>query len=34
MIKQRAITPAALPAIGQPLGGGFYAGRLFFAGAE
>ncbi|MDZ3990343.1 hypothetical protein [Pseudomonas sp. Teo4] len=34
MIKHRAINPAALPAIGQPLGGGFYAGRLFFDGAE
>ncbi|QBF27483.1 hypothetical protein EXN22_17995 [Pseudomonas tructae] len=34
MIKLRAINPAALPAIGQPLGGGFYGGRLFFDGAE
>ncbi|RRV48998.1 hypothetical protein [Pseudomonas sp. p106] len=34
MIKRRAINPASIPAIGQPLGGGFYAGRMFFAGAE
>ncbi|MFI8555808.1 hypothetical protein [Pseudomonas putida] len=34
MTKRRAINPAALPAVGQPLGGGFYAGRLFFDGAE
>lgn len=34
MIKRRSINPAALPAIGQPLGGGFFAGRLFFDGAE
>lgn len=34
MIKHRAINPAALPAIGQPLGGGFFAGRIFFDGAE
>lgn len=34
MIKQRAINPTALPAIGQPLGGGFYAGRIFFDGIE
>lgn len=33
-LKRRAISPAALPAIGQPLAGGFYAGRLFFNGAE
>ena len=34
MTKRRAINPAALPAVGQPLAGGFYAGRLFFDGAE
>ncbi|KFE51103.1 hypothetical protein [Pseudomonas syringae] len=33
-LKRRTISPAALPAIGQPLAGGFYAGRLFFAGSE
>lgn len=33
-MKRRQITPTALPAIGQPLAGGFYAGRLFFDGAE
>ncbi|UBM27148.1 DUF1566 domain-containing protein [Pseudomonas sp. p1(2021b)] len=33
-MKRRAINPAALPAIGQPLGGGFFAGRIFFGGAE
>ncbi|GLH31680.1 hypothetical protein BR1R5_10660 [Pseudomonas sp. BR1R-5] len=34
MIKRRSINPAALPSIGQPLGGGFFAGRIFFDGAE
>lgn len=34
MIKRQAISPAALPAIGQPFAGGFYAGRLFFGGIE
>lgn len=34
MIKRRTINPAALPAVGQPLGGGFFAGRIFFDGAE
>lgn len=34
MIKRRAINPAALPSIGQSLGGGFFAGRVFFDGAE
>ncbi|MBF8651324.1 hypothetical protein IRZ81_10975 [Pseudomonas putida] len=34
MTKRRAINPAALPGVGQPLGGGFYAGRIFFDGAE
>ncbi|MCL8302267.1 DUF1566 domain-containing protein [Pseudomonas mosselii] len=34
MTKRRAINPAALPAVGQPLGGGFFAGRIFFDGAE
>ena len=34
MIKRRAINPAALPAVGQPLAGGFFAGRIFFDGAE
>lgn len=34
MNKRRAINPAALPAVGQPLGGGFFAGRIFFDGAE
>ncbi|AHF68721.1 hypothetical protein [Pseudomonas cichorii] len=33
-LKRRAISPAALPAIGQPLDGGFYAGRVFFDGVE
>lgn len=33
-MKRRHISPAALPAIGQPLAGGFYAGRLFFDSAE
>ena len=34
MTKRRAINPAALPAVGQPLAGSFFAGRLFFDGAE
>ncbi|MCP3792551.1 hypothetical protein [Pseudomonas sp. N2-11] len=33
-MKRRAINPTALPAVGQPLGGGFFAGRIFFDGAE
>ncbi|WP_277592944.1 hypothetical protein [Pseudomonas chlororaphis] len=33
-MKRREISPAALPAIGQPFAGGFYAGRLFFDGVE
>ena len=33
-MKRRAISAAALPAIGQPFVGGFYAGRIFFDGAE
>ncbi|USS54887.1 hypothetical protein [Pseudomonas kermanshahensis] len=33
-MKRRAISPAALPAVGQPLGGGFFAGRIYFDGAE
>ncbi|MCV4290859.1 hypothetical protein OH708_23380 [Pseudomonas capsici] len=33
-MKRRAISPASLPAIGQTLAGGFYAGRVFFDGAE
>jgi hypothetical protein len=33
-MKRRAISPAALPAIGQQFAGGFYAGRIFFDGAE
>lgn len=33
-MKRRSISPAALPAIGQPFAGGFYAGRIFFDGAE
>ncbi|MBD1589630.1 hypothetical protein [Pseudomonas typographi] len=33
-MKRREISPAALPAVGQPLAGGFFAGRLFFNGAE
>lgn len=33
-MKRRAINPTALPAVGQPLAGGFYAGRIFFDGAE
>jgi hypothetical protein len=34
MNNHQAINPSALPAVGQPLGGGFYAGRLFFDSAE
>ncbi len=34
MTKRRTINPAALPAVGQPLSGGFFAGRIFFDGAE
>lgn len=33
-MKRRAISPATLPAVGQPLAGGFFAGRIFFDGAE
>lgn len=33
-MKRRSISPAGLPAIGQPFAGGFYAGRVFFDGAE
>ncbi|GAB5339695.1 hypothetical protein [Pseudomonas fluorescens] len=33
-MKRRQISPAALPAIGLPLAGGFYAGRIYFEGAE
>lgn len=33
-MKRRQISPAALPAIGQPFAGGFYAGRIYFDGAE
>ncbi|WP_411390724.1 hypothetical protein [Pseudomonas sp. MPB23] len=33
-MKRRQISPAALPAIGQPFSGGFYAGRIYFDGAE
>ncbi|MGV5489326.1 hypothetical protein ACK1VC_02320 [Pseudomonas sp. XP2] len=34
MTKRRSINPAALPTVGQPLAGGFFAGRIFFDGAE
>lgn len=34
MLKRRAISATALPGIGQPFVGGFYAGRIFFDGAE
>ena len=34
MTKRRTINPAALPTVGQPLAGGFFAGRIFFDGAE
>ncbi|RDL24132.1 hypothetical protein [Pseudomonas jessenii] len=30
----KAISPTALPTIGQPFAGGFYAGRVYFDGAE
>lgn len=33
-MKRRQISPSALPAIGQPFAGGFYAGRIYFDGAE
>lgn len=33
-MKRGHISPAALPAVGQPLGGGFFAGRIYFNGAE
>ena len=33
-MKRRQISPAALTAIGQPFAGGFYAGRIYFDGAE
>ena len=33
-MKRRQISPTALPAIGQPFAGGFYAGRIYFDGAE
>ncbi len=33
-MKRRQISPSALPAIGQPLAGGFYAGRIYFDGGE
>lgn len=33
-MKRRQISPAALPAIGQPFAGGFYAGRIYFDGTE
>ena len=33
-MKRRQISPAALPTIGQPFAGGFYAGRIYFDGAE
>ncbi|MDY7560177.1 hypothetical protein QN382_19045 [Pseudomonas sp. 10B1] len=33
-MKRRSISAAALPAIGHPLDGGFYAGRVFFDGRE
>ncbi|SCZ13210.1 hypothetical protein [Pseudomonas sp. NFACC37-1] len=33
-MKRRQISPSTLPAIGQPLAGGFYAGRIYFDGAE
>ncbi len=34
MIKRRAISAAALPAIGKTFAGGFYAGRIYFDGGE
>ncbi|NWC24039.1 hypothetical protein HX787_20415 [Pseudomonas tolaasii] len=33
-MKRRQISPAALPAIGQPFAGGFYAGRIYFEDSE
>lgn len=33
-MKRREISPAALPPIGSMFAGGFYAGRIFFDGAE
>jgi len=33
-MSRQPINPAALPRIGQPFAGGFYAGRLFFDGQE
>lgn len=33
-MKRQQISQAALPEVGQPLAGGFYAGRIFFDGAE
>ncbi|WP_422403581.1 hypothetical protein [Pseudomonas sp. GZD-209] len=33
-MKRRAISPAALTAVGQPLAGRLFAGRIFFDGAE
>ena len=33
-MKRRQIFAGALPAIGQPFAGGFYAGRIYFDGAE
>ncbi|MDI3399628.1 hypothetical protein QLG12_15550 [Pseudomonas sp. V88_4] len=34
MSRTQAVSPAVLPAIGQPFAGGFLAGRLFFDGVE
>lgn len=33
-MKRREISPAALPPVGQMLAGGYYAGRIYFDGAE
>lgn len=33
-MTRQAVHPGALPRIGQPFGGGFYAGRIFFNGQE
>jgi hypothetical protein len=33
-MKRRQVSTAALPAIGQPFAGGFYAGRIYFEGTE
>lgn len=33
-MKRRQISPSALPVIGQQFAGGFYAGRIYFDGAE